>query len=96
MRLSATQKDVLFVLYGMQLREMDRIVQGMQLLALLNNNRGSDIHASNFRTSCNTLVEHGLLRRYRNSALKLAFSLTETGAETGNKLYDERVAEFQD
>ena len=94
MRLSAIQKDVLFVLYALEVKGQQGPVPGMKLLKLINGQRMDEIHASNFRISCNTLVGHTLLNRYRNSSLQLAFTLTEKGREAGGKLYLQRTAEL--
>lgn len=94
MRLSAIQKDVLFVLYALEEKGHRGTVQGMKLLGLINGQRMAEIHGSNFRISCNTLVGHSLLNRYRNSSLQLAFTLTEKGREVGAELYLQRTAEL--
>ena len=94
MRLSAIQKDVLFVLYALTEKGHRGPVSGMKLLELINSQRMAEIHASNFRISCNTLVGHTLLNRYRNSSLQLAFTLTEKGREVGKELYQQRTAEL--
>ena len=94
MRLSAIQKDVLFVLYAMEQKGQSGPVPGMKLFTLINGQRMADIHASNFRISCNTLVANALLNRYRNGSLQLAFTLTEKGRVVGGKLYQQRTAEL--
>ncbi|MEX3242874.1 hypothetical protein AB4L93_25760 [Serratia quinivorans] len=62
----------------------------MQLLAMLNQVRLQPIADTNFRTSCHTLVKHGLLHKYRNpTSLQLAFTLSPNGLEKARPLYEE-------
>lgn len=81
MRLSSTQKDVLFILYAIEAGGKAEPVPGVKILEMINSARQSGIHGTNFRTSCHTLVENGLLNKYRNASLKLAFRLTDDGRE---------------
>lgn len=65
-------------------------VSAMQLLAMLNQVRPQPIADTNFRTSCHTLVKHGLLHKYRNpTSLQLAFTLSPNGLEKARPLYEE-------
>lgn len=65
-------------------------VSAMQLLAMLNQVRLQPIADTNFRTSCHTLVKHGLLHKYRNpTSLQLAFTLSPNGLEKARPLYEE-------
>lgn len=91
MRLSVTQKDVLCVLYDLAVRKgITGPVSAMQLLAMLNQVRLQPIADTNFRTSCHTLVKHGLLHKYRNpTSLQLAFTLSPNGLEKARPLYEE-------
>ena len=79
MRFSSTKKDILFVLYQLELREMVQAIPATNLLEMINQSREVDFFATNFRTSCHTLHRNGFLSKYRNSSLKLAFTLTEQG-----------------
>lgn len=93
MRLSATQKDVLYILFSIEARGRFDPVPGMKLLELLNLTRSSEVHDKNFRTSCHTLVTNGLLDKYRSSTLMLAFKLTADGREKANEIYQARIEE---
>ncbi|WP_270820074.1 chromosome segregation protein ParM [Aeromonas sp. Y311-2] len=93
MRLSATQKDILFVLYAMSLKRSDLPIPAVTLLKLLNNPRAASILPNNFRVSCHTLVKHQMLTMYRNEkSLQLAFTLTEDGYRNGERIYTERTS----
>ncbi len=85
MRLSSTQKDVLFILYAIEAGGKAEPVPGVKILEMINSARQSGIHGTNFRTSCHTLVENGLLNKYRNASLKLAFRLTDDGRERAGR-----------
>lgn len=93
MRLSAIQKDVLFVLFAIRSKGKAGPVPGMTLLGMINRGRAPEVFASNFRASCHTLVDNGLLHKYRDEQLNLGFSLTEEGAERGAKIYQDRAKE---
>lgn len=95
MRLSSTQKDVLFILYAIEAGGKAEPVQ-CKILEMINSARQSGIHGTNFRTSCHTLVENGLLNKYRNASLKLAFRLTDDGRERAGEIYRKRLEEVQD
>ncbi|MEW5137376.1 hypothetical protein AB1Y39_09335 [Escherichia coli] len=69
---------------------------GVKILEMINSARQSGIHGTNFRTSCHTLVENGLLNKYRNASLKLAFRLTDDGRERAGEIYRKRLEEVQD
>lgn len=56
MRLSSTQKDILFILYAIEVGGKVEPVPGMKMLSMINSARQSCIHGTNFRTSCHTLV----------------------------------------
>lgn len=91
MRLSATQKDVLCVLCDLAVRKnITGPVPAMQLLAMINLVRVKPIADTNFRTSCHTLVKHGLLQKFRNpDSLQLAFSLSQNGLNKARPIYAE-------
>ena len=90
MRLSAIQKDVLFVLFAIRTKGKAGPVPSMTLLGMINRGRSAEVFPSNFRTSCHTLVDNGLLGKYRDEQLNLGFSLTEAGAELGGQIYQAR------
>lgn len=79
MRISELQRKVLLVLSELEARGHDSPLPAMQLLKLLNSASSKDIYDSNLRTSLHTLHRNGLLQKYRNASLNLAFTLTETG-----------------
>lgn len=96
MRLSGVQKDILFVLYGITERKnIDGPIPAMTLLGLLNRGRLNLVADTNFRRSCHTLAQHGLLNKYRDrQSLKLAFGLTATGTEIAQGIYQKRIEEM--
>lgn len=95
-RLSGVQKDILFVLYGLTERKnVDGPLPAMTILELLNRGRLNQVADTNFRRSCHTLAQHGLLNKYRDrQSLKLAFGLTATGSEIAQGIYQKRVEEL--
>ena len=95
-RLSGVQKDILFVLYGLTERKnINGPLPAMTLLELINRGRLNQVADTNFRRSCHTLAQHGLLNKYRDrQSLKLAFGLTVTGSEIARGLYQKRVEEI--
>ena len=94
MRLSSTQKDILFILYAIEVGGKAEPVPGMKMLSMINSARQSGIHGTNFRTSCHTLVDNGLLDKYRDeTSLKLAFKLTDEGRGRAGEIYRKRLEE---
>ncbi|HDT5863465.1 TPA: chromosome segregation protein ParM [Aeromonas hydrophila subsp. hydrophila] len=94
MRLSKTQKDVLFVLLGIEQRGRRGPVPNVDLFELLNKHRDRELFDNNFRISCHTLVKNGLLLKYRDPvSLKLAFLLTESGRDIAEGIFQQRVNE---
>ncbi|MFV0262046.1 MAG: chromosome segregation protein ParM [Kluyvera sp.] len=92
MRLSAIQKDLLFVLYALRERNPDQtVIPSVRLFRMLEQNSRKTFFATNFRTSCHTLHRHGLLSKYRNASMKLAFGLTDTGADIARDIYTARL-----
>lgn len=89
MRLSSIQKDILIVLYGIALkRGKPEPVPVMELLKIINAHRDRQIADTNFRTSCHTLVKHGLLQKHRDlQSLQLYFTLTKKGEEAAYPHY---------
>lgn len=92
-RLSAVQKDVLFVLYALRERGKTTATPATALLKIINKGREIPLFATNFRTSCHTLAENGLTKMYRNESLKLYFELSESGLEVAKDIYNERTKE---
>ncbi|MNO02209.1 hypothetical protein D3C81_2225390 [compost metagenome] len=67
----------------------------MQLLEILNRGRLNPVADTNFRRSCHTLAQHGLLNKYRDrQSLKLAFELASTGNEIAQGIYRKRIEEL--
>lgn len=91
MRLSRTQKDVLFVLFAARKKGQNAPIPAVDLLDIVNRGRSPEVFQSNFLTSCHTQVDNGYLHRYRNRSMKLAFGLTELGVIEAEKIYQERV-----
>lgn len=91
MRLSANQKDILFVLYALIHKGSDTPVANTTLLRLINSSRSTAIHASNFRQSCHTLHQHHLLQKYRYQSLTLCWQLTAFGVQQASRIYTQRT-----
>jgi DNA-binding transcriptional regulator PaaX len=92
MRLGATQRDVLFILVALELKGRDKPFSAIELLKLINMNKGNPIHGNNLRDGCHKLVANGLIMKFRcSSTLQLAFKLSEKGRELAKAIYDERT-----
>ncbi|RDL15595.1 chromosome segregation protein ParM [Serratia fonticola] len=89
-RLSAIQKDVLFLLASIEARGNDLPVPVAKLLRMINSVRTEPVFATNFRASCHTLSARQLVREYRNERHHLALILTESGREQAAELVDAR------
>ncbi len=91
MRLSATQKDILFVLYAIEQKGNKNPIPGMTLLKMINSSRSSEIFDTNFRASCHKLNENKMIGKYRSSSLKLAWALTELGRQKAGEVFENRI-----
>lgn len=79
MRVSAIQKDILFVLYQLELRGFLKPIPTTDILTMLNKSRVT-VFGTNFRVSCHKLNENGLVHMHRSlQTLRLSFTLTELG-----------------
>lgn len=96
MRISAIQKDILFVLYALRVRGNEGPVASTRLLSLINAHRNQEIHSSNFRISCHTMALHGLVVLSYSKSLKLLVGLGVDGHITGNEIYEARLRELQE
>ena len=95
-RISGVQKDILFILYAYAERQsVSGPLSGMKLLSIINQGRLNSVADTNFRRSCHTLAQHGLLNKYRDrQSLMLAFDLTAAGREKALGIYEARLAEI--
>ena len=57
---------MLFVLFAIRTKGKAGPVPSMTLLGMINRGRSAEVFPSNFRTSCHTLVDNGLLGKYRD------------------------------
>lgn len=92
-RLSAIQKDVLFLLASIEARGNDQPVPVAKLLLMINRVRTEPVFATNFRSSCHTLCAHQLVSEYRNEQHHLALLLTSAGRERATALVNARAGE---
>lgn len=79
MRISALQRRVLWVFATLESKGHKQPLPVMDLLGMLNRALSRDIYATNLRASLHTLHKHGLLIKYRNDSLHLAFTLSDYG-----------------
>lgn len=98
MRLSAVQKDILYVLYGLEMRQGKVApLPLISLLRIVNSVRLQLLADTNFRRSCHTLNQHGLLEKYRDrQSLQLAFALSATGREKAREIYQTRINDMEE
>lgn len=92
-RLSAIQKDVLFLLASIEARGNDQPVPVAKLLQMINSIRAEPVFATNFRISCHTLYARKLVSEYRNKQHHLALLLTGTGREQATAIANTRAAD---
>lgn len=78
-RLSAIQKDTLYVLSLLEAKMGSTPFNIMKLLEIINKARVSPVHPNNFRASIHTLCRHHYLDKYRDTSLNLAVTLTDKG-----------------
>lgn len=90
MRISTLQADTLFVLYAIEQRGVVTPIPGVKLRDMVNASRSPAVYPANFRASCHTLVDHGLVEKYRGGSLQLAFRLTDAGRERAREIYAAR------
>lgn len=93
MRLSAIQKDILFILFAIEQRGNSAPVPGTNILAMINGNRSLEIFDTNFRASCHKLNKNDLIGKYRSASLKLAWALSESGRVKASEIFRERQNE---
>ncbi|MBQ4839821.1 chromosome segregation protein ParM [Pseudoalteromonas luteoviolacea] len=91
MRLSAIQKDVLFILYAIEQKGNSKPVPSVVVWNMINKSRTSDVFDTNFRASCHKLSEHKMIDKYRSHSLKLAWSLSELGRNKAAEIYRARI-----
>lgn len=97
MRLGATQRNVLFILFALEIKGKLNPFPAIELLDLINKNRDTPIHGNNLRDGCHKLVDAGLISKYRNPySLQLAFTLSDEGRGIARLIYEERVKEDQE
>jgi hypothetical protein len=93
MRLSSVQKDCLFILYALLEKGKTTPTPGADILKMINRGRPCGLYPNNFRTSCHTLADHGLIRKFRSDSLALLFTLSESGKDIAKGIYKERTAQ---
>lgn len=87
MRISAVPKDILFVLYQLELSGFLKPIPATDILTMLNKSRATEVFGTNFRVSCHKLNENGLVHIHRSlKTLRLSFTLTELGREKAIEL----------
>lgn len=77
-RLSGIQRMTLRLLLAVEQRNVEP-VPATKLFDMVECHRTSSTYKSNYRKSCHTLVDHGLIERHRSRSLQLAFRLTDAG-----------------
>ena len=95
MRLSSIQKTVLFVLLAIEKRTgKQTYVESVELNSMINKNRDHAVLPNNFRVSCHTLKDNGLLLSERTEELAIRFALTELGRLMARKISIELEIEW--
>ncbi len=92
MRLSATQKDILFLLFAIEQKGHKEPVSSMTVFRMINSSRASEIFDTNFRASCHKLNENNLIEKYRSpSNLKLSWGLSESGRLKASEVFKDKT-----
>ncbi|WP_434523830.1 chromosome segregation protein ParM [Photorhabdus asymbiotica] len=90
-RISDIQRKTLKILHLISEREGDNHypIPATALFKMVSVNTQHTIAASNYRTSCHTLVKRGLLSQYRNTkTARLAYKLTPDGKQQAKGICD--------
>lgn len=92
MRLSTIQQDILFILYAIEQKGYKEPVPSMNVLNMINASRTSLIADTNFRASCHTLNDNGMVEKFRcPTSLKLSWSLSETGRIKASEVFESKT-----
>lgn len=92
-RISDIQRKTLKILHLICERFGDnhQPVPATKLFEMVAANTQHTLAASNYRTSCHTLVSSGLLEPFRNpTTSRLSFRLTSAGKAMAKEIYDEK------
>ena len=96
-RLSETQRDVVYVLRWFELQGKPHPVASTALFSMVNGLRPvhKKLHASNFRASCNTLVDHGYLEKFRGKGnFRMAFKISQEYAEWAAAIHQRKLEQI--
>ena len=88
MRISAVQKDTLFLLYAFELKQ-HAVVRQTVLFKIIRK-QVRDVFPNNYSTSCRTLAANGLVMLERDGSQRLWLSLTEAGRNHAKVIYESR------
>ncbi|HHQ6598059.1 TPA: hypothetical protein ACSTLU_004364 [Serratia fonticola] len=91
MRLSAIQKDTLFILHAFRLKGRTGGIRQTGLFNIVSANRPSELFPNNYSISCRTMAKNGLVTLERDDSLRLYLTLTAAGAEQAAEIYKQRV-----
>ncbi|MBP1133538.1 hypothetical protein JOE25_005161 [Serratia sp. PL17] len=92
MRLSAIQKDTLFLLHAFRLKGRAGGIRQTALFNIVRSNRSEELYPNNYSLSCRTMAKNGLVILERDESLRLYLTLTELGSKVAETIYNERVA----
>ena len=90
MRISAIQKDTLFLLYAFE-KNKRSLVRQTAMLKMISSQK-KEVFPNNYSASCRTLKKNGLVNIERDDSLFLWLSLTNSGRELARNIYEERTA----
>lgn len=92
MRLSSIQKDTLFILYAIEQKGFKDPIPSMKVLNMINGSRSSLIADTNFRASCHTLNDNGMIEKFRcPTSLMLSWSLSESGRNKASEIFNRKM-----
>jgi hypothetical protein len=91
MRLSAIQKDTLFLLHAFRLKGRAGGIRQTALFNIVRSNRSEELYPNNYSLSCRTMAKNGLIILERDESLRLYLTLSEHGADLAVQIFNQRT-----
>ncbi|WP_305817509.1 hypothetical protein [Photobacterium leiognathi] len=92
-RISANQKDTLFILALLNAKNVTSFVPLSKVKSMIEQSKVQELDPANYRKGMHTLAQRGLIEMVREHNLSLSMRLTDTGREQAAKIYLERTGE---
>ncbi|HIF9260467.1 TPA: hypothetical protein ACX6RA_003574 [Photobacterium damselae] len=92
-RLSANQRDTLFVLALFKVKNVTAYVALSKVKAMLEQSRSQELDPANYRKGMHLLAKRGLIEMVREHDLSLSMRLTELGVIDAAKVFQEKTGQ---